>query len=106
VTIDIFPKAHANYSAKINKDVNISEVDDINNYRLVKINECNTMDVRIVDINTYDKLNVNIKSIDTYDELDINLKSIETTDELDVNVDEIGGHYLTNGQSINVKVVD
>jgi hypothetical protein len=105
-TIDIFPKAHASDTTVSNKDVNISEVDDIKNYRLVKINEFNTMDVRIVDINTYDELNVNIKSIDTYDELDINLKSIETTDELDVNIDEIGGRYLTNGQAINVKVMD
>ena len=99
-------------------------------YRLVPLNEFNTIDVRIVDINTYDELNVNIKSIDTYDEVRVNIKSIDTydeirvnitsidtseelkvnitsidtSDELDVNIDEIGGKWVTNGGPINVKI--
>ena len=64
----------------------------------------NTIDVRIVDINTYDELNVNLKSVDTSDELKVNLKSIDTQDELDVNVDEIGGHWVSSGGPIPVRV--
>lgn len=73
-------------------------------YKLVPVDDFNTIDVRIVDISTYDELNVNLKSVDTYDEVKVNLKSIETTDELDVNIDEIGGHFVTNGGPIKVKV--
>lgn len=105
-SIDIFPRAYAGNESERNSAAHISEGEDIENYRLVRVNEMNTMDVRIVDINTYDELNVNVKSIDTYDEIDVNLKSIETSDELDVNIDEIGGRYLTNGQAINVKITD
>ena len=32
-------------------------------YKLVQIDEFNTIDVRIVDINTYDELNVNLKTV-------------------------------------------
>ena len=73
-------------------------------YKLVQIDEFNTIDVRIVDINTYDELNVNLKSIDTYDEVKVNINSIDTSDELDVNIDEIGGGWVTNGGPIKVKV--
>ena len=86
-------------------------------YKLVPINEFETIDVRIVDINTYDELNVNIKSVDTYDEMkvnikgistsdemDVNIKGIDTSDELDVNIDEIGGGWLTHGGPLPVKI--
>ena len=105
-SIDIFPKAYAGNETESNSMTKISEDEDISNYRLIKLNEFETLDVRIVDINTYDELNVNIKSVDTYDEFDVNIKNIETTDELDINIDEIGGRYLTNGQAINVKIID
>jgi hypothetical protein len=74
------------------------------NYKLVPVDDFNTIDVRIVDINTYDELNVNLKSVDTYDELKVNIKSIETTDELDVNIDEIGGSFISSGGPLRVKV--
>jgi len=109
---------------------NTNSLDTVTEYRLVPLNEFNTIDVRIVDINTYDELNVNIKSIDTYDEVRVNIKnidtydelkvnitsidtndelkvnitSIDTNDELDVNIDEIGGKWVTNGGPINVKI--
>lgn len=73
-------------------------------YRLVPVNEFDTIDVRIVDINTYDELNVNLKSVDTYDEVKVNIKSIDTSDELDVNIDEIGGGWVSNGGPLRVKV--
>ena len=73
-------------------------------YRLVPVNEFNTMDVRIVDINTYDELNVNLKGVQTSDELKVNLYSIDTSDELDVNLDEIGGGWINNGDAIKVKI--
>ena len=73
-------------------------------YKLVPVDDFNTIDVRIVDINTYDELNVNLKSVDTYDELKVNIKSIETTDELDVNIDEIGGGFISSGGPLRVKV--
>ena len=73
-------------------------------YKLVPINESNTMDVRIVDINTYDELNVNLKGVQTSDELKVNIYSIDTTDELDVNLDEIGGGWINNGDAIKVKI--
>lgn len=73
-------------------------------YKLVPVDEFNTIDVRIVDINTYDELNVNLKSVDTYDELKVNINSIDTSDELDINIDEIGGGWVTNGGPIKVKV--
>ena len=85
-----------------------SEANDIpeisTEYKLVPINEFETLDVRIVDINTYDELNVNIKSIDSYDEMKVNINSIDTSDELDVNVDEIGGGFISHGGPIKVKV--
>lgn len=83
---------------------NTNTIDTVTEYRLVPINEFNTIDVRIVDINTHDELNVNIKSIDTYDEIRVNITSIDTSDELDVNIDEIGGKWVTNGGPINVKI--
>lgn len=73
-------------------------------YRLVPVNEFETIDVRIVDINTYDELNVNIKSIDSYDELKVNINSIDTSDELDVNIDEIGGGFISHGGPIKVSL--
>lgn len=73
-------------------------------YKLIPINEFETLDVRIVDINTYDELNVNIKSIDSYDEMKVNINSIDTSDELDVNIDEIGGGFITSGGPLKVKV--
>jgi len=73
-------------------------------YKLVPINEFETLDVRIVDINTYDELNVNIKSIDSYDEMKVNINSIDTSDELDVNIDEIGGGFISNGGPLKVQV--
>lgn len=73
-------------------------------YKLVPINEFETLDVRIVDINTYDELNVNIKSIDSYDEMKVNINSIDTSDELDVNIDEIGGGYISHGGPIKVNI--
>ena len=73
-------------------------------YRLVPVNEFETIDVRIVDINTYDELNVNIKSIDSYDELKVNINSIDTTDELDVNIDEVGGGWVSHGGPIKVNL--
>jgi hypothetical protein len=82
---------------------NNPEVETSTKYRLVPINEFDTMDVRIVDINTYDELNVNLKSVDTYDEVKVNIKSIDTSDELDVNIDEIGGGWVSNGGPIRVK---
>jgi len=94
--LDIIPKA---YAATTTPDAEIST-----QYRLVPINEFETMDVRIVDINTYDELNVNLKSVDTYDEVKVNIKSIDTSDELDVNIDEIGGGWVSNGGPIKVKV--
>ena len=94
--LDIIPSA---YAAETDTTPDIET-----QYRLVPINEFETMDVRIVDINTYDELNVNIKSVDTYDELKVNLKSIDTSDELDVNIDEIGGGWVNNGGPIKVKI--
>ena len=73
-------------------------------YKLVPVDDFNTIDVRIVDINTYDELNVNLKSVDTSDEMKVNIKSIDTSDELDVNLDEIGGGWVTHGGPIKVKV--
>ncbi len=75
-----------------------------NDYKLVPINEFETIDVRIVDINTYDELNVNVKGISTSDEIKVNINSIETTDELDINIDEIGGAWLNHGGPIPVKI--
>ena len=94
--LDIIPKAYATGN-EITPELETQ-------YRLVPINEFDTMDVRIVDINTYDELNVNLKSVDTYDEVKVNLKSIDTSDELDVNIDEIGGGWVTNGGPIKVKI--
>jgi hypothetical protein len=74
------------------------------NYKLVPVDDFNTIDVRIVDINTYDELNVNLKSVDTYDEVKVNIKSIETSDELDVNIDEVGGSFVSSGGPLRVKV--
>ena len=73
-------------------------------YKLVPINEMETIDVRIVDIYTSDELNVNIKSVDTYDEFKVNINSIETSDELDINIDEIGGLWVNSGGPIPVKI--
>jgi hypothetical protein len=94
--LDLIPSAYASETLK----PTASNTD----YRLVPVNEFNTIDVRIVDINTYDELNVNLKSVDTYDELKVNIKSIETSDELDVNIDEIGGSFVSSGGPIKVKV--
>lgn len=94
--LDLIPKAYA-ASPEPNAEISTQ-------YRLVPINEFDTMDVRIVDINTYDELNVNLKSVDTYDEVKVNIKSIDTSDELDVNIDEIGGGWVSNGGPIKVKV--
>ncbi|MFT5103117.1 MAG: hypothetical protein ACI86C_000768 [Candidatus Latescibacterota bacterium] len=80
---DIIPRAYA-AGDKLTPELETQ-------YRLVPINEFETIDVRIVDINTYDELNVNLKSIDT-------------SDELDVNLDEIGGGWVTNGGPIKVKI--
>jgi hypothetical protein len=92
---DLFPSAYASEGANPGKTTN---------YKLVPVDDFNTIDVRIVDINTYDELNVNLKSIDTYDEMKVNIKSIETTDELDVNIDEIGGSFINSGGPLRVKV--
>ncbi len=94
--LEIIPSAYA--SEKINPDKLDSE------YRLVPVNEFNTMDVRIVDISTYDELNVNLKGVDTYDELKVNINSIDTSDELDINIDEVGGSYVTSGGPLKVKI--
>ncbi len=94
--LDIIPSAYASEST------NTPEA--ATEYRLVPVNEFETMDVRIVDIYTSDELNVNIKNIDTYDEMKVNLKSIDTSDELDVNIDEIGGGWISNGGPIKVKI--
>lgn len=93
--IDIIPSAYASEGVPVPEKTT--------EYRLVPVNEFNTMDVRIVDINTYDELNVNIKNIDTYDELKVNINSIDTSDELDVNIDEIGGSFVSSGGPIKVK---
>ena len=102
----LFPSAFANTNEteRISRSHISEEITDFENYRLVKMNDLNTMDVRIVDISTYDELNVNIKSIDSYDELKVNLKSIETTDELDINIDELGGRGVFSGQALPVKI--
>ena len=92
--LDVIPAAYASEG--------ISTPDTTSEYRLVPVNEFNTMDVRIVDINTYDELNVNLKGVDTYDEVKVNIKSIETSDELDVNLDEIGGGFVSTGGPIKV----
>ncbi len=94
--IDLIPSVYAS-------DNNLSS-DTTTEYKLVPVDNLNTIDVRIVDINTYDELNVNVKSIDSYDEMKVNIKSIDTNDELDVNLDEIGGGWVTNGGPIKVKV--
>lgn len=94
--LDIIPSAYASETGKS------TEIET--QYRLVPINEFETMDVRIVDINTSDELNVNVKSVDTYDELKVNIYSIDTSDKLDVNLDEIGGGWVTNGGPIKVKI--
>lgn len=94
--LDVIPNAYA-ADTETNPEIETQ-------YRLVPINEFETMDVRIVDINTYDELNVNLKSVDTYDEVRVNIKSIDTSDELDVNIDEIGGSWVTNGGPIKVKI--
>ena len=94
--LEIIPSAYA--SENLNPDKIRSE------YRLVPVNEFNTLDVRIVDISTYDELNVNLKGVDTYDELKVNINSIDTSDELDVNIDEIGGSYVTSGGPLKVKI--
>lgn len=73
-------------------------------YKLIPLDDSNTIDVRIVDINTYDELNVNLKSVDTYDEVKVNLKSIDTNDELDVNIDELGGTWVNPGGPLRVKL--
>jgi len=73
-------------------------------YKLVPVNEFETIDVRIVDINTYDALNVNIKGVDTSDEIKVNINSIDTTDELDINIDEIGGGWVSHSGPIPVKI--
>lgn len=93
---DFIPLAHAS-------EANILP-ETTTEYKLVPINEFETLDVRIVDINTYDELNVNIKSIDSYDEMKVNINSIDTSDELDVNVDEVGGGFISHGGPIKVKV--
>ena len=94
--LELIPSAYA--SENVNATITDSK------YKLVPVNEFNTIDVRIVDINTYDELNVNLKSVDTYDEVKVNIKSIDTSDELDVNIDEIGGGFVTSGGPIKVKV--
>ncbi|RMA64727.1 hypothetical protein [Ulvibacter antarcticus] len=94
--LDLIPSAYASEGN--------NTADKTSEYRLVPVNEFNTMDVRIVDINTYDELNVNLKSVDTYDEVKVNIKSIETSDELDINIDEIGGGFVTSGGPIKVKI--
>ena len=93
---ELIPSAHAAESS--------NDFETAIKYKLVPIDEFNTIDVRIVDINTYDELNVNLKSIDTYDEVKVNINSIDTDDELDINIDEIGGGWVTNGGPIKVKV--
>jgi hypothetical protein len=94
--LELIPAAHASEKGEA------ATLDS--KYKLVPVNEFNTIDVRIVDISTYDELNVNLKSVDTYDEVKVNIKSIETTDELDVNIDEIGGSFVSGGGPIKVKV--
>jgi len=94
--IDLIPSAYASEGNSLPETTT--------EYKLIPINEFETLDVRIVDINTYDELNVNIKSIDSYDEMKVNINSIDTSDELDVNIDEIGGGFISHGGPINVKV--
>jgi hypothetical protein len=94
--IEIIPSAYASEKSILPESTT--------EYKLVPINEFETLDVRIVDINTYDELNVNIKSIDSYDEMKVNINSIDTSDELDVNVDEVGGGFISHGGPIKVKV--
>jgi GH25 family lysozyme M1 (1,4-beta-N-acetylmuramidase) len=94
---ELVPSLYAN-SAEVKPMYDASE------YRLVPVNDVNTIDVRIVDISTYDELNVNLKGVDTYDEVKVNIKSIDTSDELDVNIDEVGGSWLTSGSSVPVTI--
>ena len=88
---------------KIIPEANASSTPETSKYKLVPLDDSNTIDVRIVDINTYDELNVNLKSVDTYDEVKVNLKSIDTNDELDVNIDELGGTWVNPGGPLRVK---
>lgn len=94
--LDLIPSAYA--SKPTNTPLVSTE------YKLVPVNEFETIDVRIVAINTYDELNVNIKGISTSDEIKVNITSIDTTDELDINIDEIGGGWLNHGGPIPVKI--
>ncbi len=94
--LDLIPSA---YAAEPNNTNLVST-----EYKLVPVNEFETIDVRIVDINTYDELNINVKGISTSDELKVNINSIDTTDELDINIDEIGGGWLNHGGPIPVKI--
>ena len=80
---EIIPTAQAHSDASLNETAS--------QYRLISIDELETLDVRIVDISTYDELNVNVKSIDT-------------SDELDVNIDEIGGSWVSSGSPIPVTI--
>ncbi|MGV6827885.1 MAG: hypothetical protein ACWA45_00650 [Flavobacteriales bacterium] len=102
LTVLVFKELNIIPSVYASNKTNFPEIDS--NYRLVPINEFETLDVRIVDINTYDELNVNIKSIDSYDELKVNINSIDTSDELDINIDEVGGGWVTNGGPIKVSM--
>ncbi|MEZ4794460.1 MAG: hypothetical protein R2773_03120 [Flavobacteriaceae bacterium] len=80
---EIIPTVQAHSDAPLNETAS--------QYRLISIDELETLDVRIVDISTYDELNVNVKSIDT-------------SDELDVNIDEIGGSWVSSGSPIPVTI--
>ncbi len=94
--LEVIPTAYA--TEPINSSLVSTE------YKLVPVNEFETIDVRIVDINTYDELNVNVKGISTTDEIKVNINSIDTTDELDINIDEIGGGWVTHGGPVPVKI--
>ncbi|MFT4697995.1 MAG: hypothetical protein ACI9SJ_001128 [Flavobacteriaceae bacterium] len=102
LTINVVKDADIIPSAYASEGNNLPEI--TTEYKLVPINEFETIDVRIVDINTYDELNVNIKSIDSYDEMKVNINSIDTSDELDVNIDEVGGGFIINGGPLKVTI--
>ena len=79
-SVDIFPTANANGSAKgISPQIN---------YGLIPLNDDGSITVKF----------------ERGSELDINITGIETTDELDINIDEIGGGYVSSGGPIEVEI--
>lgn len=100
--LEIIPSAMASEINSIDNDLpTLNEIIDV---RIVDINTYDELNVNIKSVDTYDELKVNINSVDTYDELKVNIYSIDTDDELDINIDQVGGHWITSGNSIPVTI--